>query len=86
MPAVAPVLRTLAADGMSFDSGIIVMVMTSLRSRVSAALRCASARRRDRGVRTESGFAGNRLHGAGAKRGWRKLGGSRLQRAEGQRP
>jgi len=34
----------------------------------------------------ESGFAGNRLHGAGAKQRWRKLGGSRLERAEGRRP
>ena len=30
----------------------------------SAAQRCTPARRRDRGVQAESGFAGNRLHGA----------------------
>jgi hypothetical protein len=52
---------------------------------VSAALRCTLARRRDWGVQAESGFAGNRLHAAGAKRRRRKLGGSRLQRAEGRR-
>jgi hypothetical protein len=39
------------------------------------------ARRRDRGVQVERGFAGNRLHGAEAAwRRRRELGGSHLER------
>ncbi len=45
------------------------------------------ARRRDRGVQAERGFAGNRLHGAEVlSRRRRKLGGSPLERAEGLAP
>src|SRR5579864_384571 len=55
---------------------------------VSAALRCTTARRRDRGVQTESGFSGTEkaTRSSQSETASVFLGGSRLKCAEGQSP
>jgi hypothetical protein len=55
-------------------------------SAASAALRCTPARRRDRGVLAEGGFAGYRLHGAGAKRRAEEAGRKPLAARRGTAP
>jgi len=90
MPAPTPVRRALAGEGVSLARLISVVVMVlvialSLRC-CEAAPRCFPGPRERWGWRGKSGFAGTLLHGAGAQRRRRKLGGSLFGGEKGQSP